>query len=149
MKDSLSSKQWGFLNDLMNTIIPASEHMPNASSVVTSYIKKELKNPSHFENILKLLETTETAARTKNYKGFSDLTEDEKETLLRSIEINDQNMFQELVNLVYNGYYTNRKVVELLGPDAGVTQPKGLSNPPFNPSIVDKVRTLGPNYRVI
>jgi hypothetical protein len=149
MSDSLSDEQWTFLEDLMNAVIPESEHMPRASSIVTPYIKNQLRSSFHFENILKLLETTETATRTKNRKGFSDLTKDEKETLLRSIEANDQNMFLEFVNLVYNGYYTSRKVVELLGPDAGVPQPKGFSNPPFNPNIVDRVRTLGTNYREI
>jgi hypothetical protein len=149
MSNSLSDGQWTFLEDLMNAVIPESKHMPKASSIVTPYIKNQLTSSPHFENILKLLETTETAARTKNRKGFSDLTEDEKETLLRSVEANDQNMFLEFVNLVYNGYYTSRKVVELLGPDAGVPQPKGFFNPPFNPNIVDRVRTLGTNYRAI
>ena len=149
MNQTLSDIQSTILKSRMDVIIPDSEHMPNASSVATQYVEKELQKPLHFDNLLKLINKTEQSARSKYGRLFSELTENEKETLVRTIEIEDRNMFQEFVNLVYNGYYTNPKVVGLLGSDAGAPQPKGFSNPPFNPNIVDRVRTLGPKYRSI
>ena len=149
MSQPLSDIQSTLLKGLMDIIIPDSEHMPSASSVATQYVEKQLEKRPQFDNMLELINKTEQSARSKYGRLFSELADNEKETLLKTIEIEDQNMFQEFVNLVYNGYYTNPKVVELLGPDAGIPQPKGFSNPPFNPNIVDRVRTLGPKYRSI
>ena len=56
-------------------------------------------------------------------------------------------MFGEFVTLAYNGYYTDESVVRLLGPDAGIPQPKGFLVASFNPAIVSNVRKLGQRYR--
>ena len=87
MSQTLSDIQSTLLKSLMDVIIPDSEHMPNASSVATQYVEKELQKPPHFDNLLKLINKTEQSARSKYGRLFSELTENEKETLVRTIEI--------------------------------------------------------------
>ena len=81
-------------------------------------------------------------------REFVDLTDEEKDEVLRSIESDEPDFFEALVQHSYNGYYTNRKVIELLGLQARPPQPRGHSLETGNLALIENVKKRGRAYRV-
>ena len=64
-------------------------------------------------------------AAAQNGSSFEELTGDQQDEILRSVESANPNFFDALARHAYNGYYTNPTVIEALGLDPTPPQPRG------------------------
>lgn len=150
MSSLLSEEQRFLLEDVLNNIIPGNDEMPAAGLVASDFVERSASGSAASKRIvLDMIAVADAAAGSYHNKPFSDVSDSSKESLLHIVEEQNKEIFSDFVNLVYDGYYTNPSVISLLGVDAGTPQPTGFSNPPFDPVIVDNVRTLGPRYRAV
>tara|TARA_B100000949_G_C13947838_1_gene311617 strand:- start:85 stop:537 length:453 start_codon:yes stop_codon:yes gene_type:complete len=150
MSDILTDSQLSMLRDILNTLIPADNNMPGAGSVATSFIETGAKKSATTKRtILDMLATTDAVSGLNHNRSFSDISNSSREPLLAIVEEQNRQIFSDFLNLAYDGYYTNPVVIKLLGHAAKTPQPTGFATQPFNPSIVDQVRTLGPRFREI
>ena len=148
MGDFLTDSQRATLVDVLDRIIPKEGEIPSAGQIATDYVETAATaSATTARVVLDTLVATDVAAGSHHGKPFLDIDDSAKETLLKMVEEQNPEMFSEFVRLAYSGYYTNTSVIERLGPDAGTPQPKGLPIAPFDPTIVEKVRNLGPRYR--
>ena len=46
---------------------------------------------------------------------FAQIGDEGKHSILQAVETSNPNFFQELVRQIYNGYYTNPQIFELIG----------------------------------
>ena len=150
MSDILTNPQLSLLKDILDTLIPADNNMPGAGSIATSFFETMAnKSAATKRTILDMLATTDAVSGLNHNRSFSDISNSSREPLLAIVEQQNNQTFSDFLNLAYDGYYTNPVVIKLLGPAAKTPQPTGFANQPFNPSIVDQVRTLGPRFREI
>ncbi len=150
MSNLLSQEQRSLLEDVLDNIIPGSDEMPAAGLVASDFVERSAIGSVAIKRIvLDIVSATDAMAGLHHNKRFLDVSDSAKESLLKIVEEQNKGIFSDFVNLVYDGYYTNPSVIDLLGVDAGVPQPTGFSNPPFDPGIVDDVRMRGPRYRVV
>lgn len=144
----LTRIQHDTLVDLLDQIIPNQDGMPGAGEISTTYIESDvLVSQRTAHTIVNILEATEAVANTHHSKPFSNLVDSAKKSSLQMVADQDPELFAAFVHLVYSGYYTNSAVSNLLGPTARKPQPEGFPVSPFDPSIVENVRNLGPRYR--
>ena len=84
-------------------------------------------------------------------KGFSDLSPEAREDVLRGIEAEMPQRFEVVVTAAYNAYYTDpvvRDVIELLTVyENRPPQPQCYSLEPFDESLLDAVKARGPIWR--
>ncbi len=85
------------------------------------------------------------AARTG--ASFEELDGDRKDEILRSVEADSPEFFDALVRYTYNGYYSNPKVVEVLGLDPRPPQPRGNRVERGDLSSLETVMERGQAYR--
>ena len=150
MSSLLSEEQRSLLEDVLNNLIPGNDEMPAAGLVASDFVERSASGSVAIRRIvLDIVAVMDAMAGLHHDKRFSDVSDSSKESLLKIVEEQNKDMFSAFVNLVYDGYYTNPSVTGLLGVDAGTPQPTGFSNPPFDPGIVDGVRTRGPRYRAV
>lgn len=147
MSDLLTDAQRAALAHVLDHIIPGEGDMP-AGQIAAGYVESAATaSAAAARTVLDALAATDAAAGSQHGKPFCDIADSQKEALLKVVEAQDPQVFDDFVSLVYRGYYTNASVIERLGPDAGTPQPKGFPIAPFDPAIVGKVRGLGPHYR--
>lgn len=79
--------------------------------------------------------------------GFEELSRDHQDEVLRGVEANSPQFFDLLVRHTYNGYYSNPKVVELLGLDPRPPQPRGNRVERGDLSSLQVVAERGQAYR--
>ena len=150
MSNFLTDTQRSLLKDVLNHIIPEDMVMPAAGQIAAGYVESASSTSEiTIRVVLDILALTDTTAGSLYGKPFSSISDSLKKPLLKIIEEKSPKLFSDFVTLVYNGYYTNASVIELLGPDARNPQPTGFQISPFNSEIVNNVRKLGTRYRAI
>ena len=144
----LTDTQRVLLKQLLDHIIPKEGEMPAAGEIAARHVEGAAEMSSVTARVvLDMMVVADAMAGSCYGKPFSDIADSSKEPLLKIIQEQYPRMFGEFVTLAYNGYYTDESVVRLLGPDAGIPQPKGFLVASFNPAIVSNVRKLGQRYR--
>ena len=83
--------------------------------------------------------------------GFGELTSDQQVEQLALLEQRDPAAFGALVNLTYNAYYTDPRVLERIEAKTGYAarppQPEGYELPPFDEQLLEVVRQREPFWR--
>jgi hypothetical protein len=82
---------------------------------------------------------------------FAELPGEVQDDTLRAIEGSEPAAFAGVVNLAYNAYYTDRRVLELIERRTGYTarppQPDGYELEPFDPAVLERTRQRAPFWR--
>ena len=83
--------------------------------------------------------------------GFLTLTDEEQDTVLRTVEQTQLVAFDRLVNFAYRGYYTDARVLRHLeatvGYPARPPAPLGHAMEPWDPTVLDRQRQRAPFWR--
>lgn len=135
------------------TLIPASGSRPNASEVgAAEYIDATvLMAPGLRPVLLQAIDQLEVIATTRARRGFPECTATERQLLLRELEASHHSdAFSMVRDFTYEAYYGHPKVLAALEADTGwsSTSPtRGSSMKPFDPTRLDRVRSLPPHWR--
>jgi hypothetical protein len=135
----------------MDEIIPANNTMPSASEVggvlyVLTILEELPELIPLFQGALAKLESSSLITFNS---GFSELSSDNRITILQAIEISDPELFGVLKNFTYESYYTNEKVFPLIGYEPHPTGTSGPDMEPFDEKLLDRVKNVPPMYTKI
>lgn len=118
--------QMDLATHVLDRIIPASEKMPGAGEIAVGYLDETVGRSPGLRRIFGHgLAQVEVCARRSHDRDFTALSGGEKDGVLRQVEGAEPAFFDALVRHTYNGYYTDPRVVELLGMEARPPQPGG------------------------
>jgi hypothetical protein len=137
------------------TLIPAAGRMPDAASVgAAEYIDATVHSvPSIRAALLHGIDEVERLAQEKTGKSFAECSPAEGERLLRQFQAaDDSDAFSMVNDFTYEAYYGHPDVLAAMEAENGWrgTGPMtGGEMAPFDPSLLARVRTMPPRYRVI
>jgi len=143
-----SDVQLELVTQVLNRIIPANDRMPGAGQIAVGFldgiIGRSASLKRRFGNGLFRIQAQAQQTHSKNFTSLSDA---EKDVVLHQVETAEEEFFDTLVRQTYNGYYTDPRVVELLGLEVRPPQPKGhqLDQGDFRP--LESVKKRGVIYR--
>jgi len=140
-----------------DTLIPANEHWPSAADVdAVGYIDRTVfLAPALRPIVLRGIERLEALAAERYVSGvrFADLrVVERREVLSRLEQLNPDGVFEIVLELVFEAYYRDERVVTILEERTGFSMQRamrGWEMQPFDESLLDRVRALPPRYRAL
>ncbi len=148
MSKFLSRNQRSLAAAILDRLIPRQGDMPGAGELgAADYLDDMAANSAQLARLFSRgLQDIEIAAARLG-PGFERLSEERQNEALRCVEANSPEFFDALVRHAYNCYYTNPKVVELLGLDPRPPQPRGNHVERGDFSSLKTVMERGQAYR--
>ena len=136
------------LTEVLNRIIPGNDKMPGAGEIGVDYLDQAVGDSPRLKRIFgNGLLQLEVGAHRDYAEDFPSLTGEQQDAVLRQIEADEGEFFDLLVRQTYNGYYTNGRIVELLGLEARPPQPLGHQVEQGNITLIENVKKRGIVYR--
>ena len=147
----LSDAQRDLLRAVLDRLIPADDHFPGAGELgIGPVVERSLVNSGTARRrFLEGLATIDVTSWRVADAGFLDLSSEQQDAVLKSVEQAAPEFFDQLVNLTYRGYYVNPTIIGLVGAETRPPQPIGHVLPAFDPALLAKVRARGPIYRPV
>ncbi len=146
---ALSEAQAALASDVLDQVVPAGDGFPGAGELgVVRHLDEAAGADPKLERLLADgLTAIETASRRMHGADFADLADGQKAATLKQVEAESPRFFETLVRQTYAGYYTDSRVIELLGLEARPPQPLGFHLQPFDSSMVENARKRGKIWR--
>ena len=133
---------------VLDRIIPPSDRMPGAGEVAVAYLDGVVSASASLRRSFSHgLAQIQVRAHQAHAADFAALSGAQQDTVLRQVEAAEPAFFEALVRRTYDGYYTNPRVVELLGLEFQAPQPKGHQVEPGDFSPIELVKQRGAVYR--
>ncbi|TMJ94059.1 MAG: gluconate 2-dehydrogenase subunit 3 family protein [Actinobacteria bacterium] len=125
-----------------DTLIPANEHWPSAADVdAVGYIDRTVfLAPALRPIVLRGIDRLEARVVER------------REVLSRLEQLNPDGVFELVLELVFEAYYRDERVVTILEERTGFSMQRamrGWEMQPFDESLLDRVRALPPRYRAL
>ena len=136
------------LDIVLNLIVPpsADARMPGAAEVgVPAYLAAEA--PDALPVLRQELDELDRRSRERWARGFAELEEVERKTLLGEMRAQAPSFMNRLAMETMACYYQHDRVVEALGREARPPYPKGYQVVQGDLSLLDPVRARGKIYR--
>ena len=146
---SFSQEQAALAAEVLDRIVPGRDGFPGAGELgVAQHVDRvAASDPGLGQLFQDGLASIGSAGREAHSADFADLADDQKVEVLRTVESESPQFFSMLVRHAYAGYYSNRRVIEMLGLEARPPQPLGFDLDPFDPAMVEKVSERGKIWR--
>jgi len=145
---TFTSAQRARLDLVLNLIVPPSAdgRMPGAAEVgVPAYLSAEA--PDALPELLQELEQLERRALERFARGFAQLGQGERQTLVGELRAQAPSFMSRLAQETLACYYQHERVLAGLGREARPPYPKGYQVAPGDLSLLDPVRARGKIYR--
>ena len=148
MAEFLSPQQRALLDAVLDRLIPTQGAMPGAGQAGTAdYLDGIVGDSPRLARLFSAgLRSVESAAARRG-ASFVEMTGDQQDEVLRSVESNKSAFFETLLMHTYNGYYSNPQVVEALGLEPRPPQPRGHAIELGDFGDLDVVVARGTAYR--
>lgn len=132
---------------VLDRIIPSAEGFPSAGEAgIVDYISRQAAQSFELKQSLsKGLADIESGGDV----AFAKLSDVEKDSVLREIEIEEPDFFDQLLIQTYNGYYTRSDILKLLDMEDRPPQPLGHQMDSMDASLLDEVIKRGRVYRKV
>lgn len=136
---------------LLDELIPASDGMPAASEVGTLPYFELLatSEPKLAETVNRSLSTVGTLATDRYSERFAALSRDRRGQVVAAFAQSSPDLFGRLRTYAYEAYYLEPRVWRRLGYEPYPTGRAGPSMEPFDPAMLDRVRTMGQRWREV
>jgi hypothetical protein len=151
--DSASSFMTDAQRELMvavlDRIVPRDGERPGAGEAgVAGHIDRVVGDSRHLKRwFADGLAAIAVASRALRSLDFAELSAEDKDTVLRQIESERHDFFEALVKNTYGGYYSDPKVLRILGLEDMPPQPRGYELEPFDLALLENVKKRGKVYR--
>ena len=144
----LSEIQYTLVTAVLDRLIPSQGDMPGAGEVGTAdYLDEIVAGSTQLARLFTHgLQDIEIAA-SRSGSGFDDLSVDQQDETLREVESDNPEFFDVLIRHTYNGYYSNPRIVQLLGLEPRPPQPRGNRVERGDLSSLEVVVERGQAYR--
>jgi hypothetical protein len=139
------------LRVVMDEIIPAGEGMPAASEVgsVDHLDRLMSRDPQIAGRIRESVVLLERLSREQFQSSFGLLPHDKRLTVLKLFERRNAASFSSLRDFIYEAYYVQPRVWELVGYECFTTNGAGPRMTDFDENLLAKVKTKPRNYREV
>ena len=135
---------------VLDRIIPSNDRMPSGGEIAVDFLDGFAGSAPHRKRLFgEGLMNIEAEASRVYSRAFQDLTGDQQDQVLKQVEAGHPAFFDQLVRQTYNGYYTNPRVVELLGLETRPPQPMGYRVEMGDFSSIERVKQRGGAYREV
>lgn len=151
-----SESQAALMKGVLNRIVPADSKYPGAGDLgLVAHLDRVLADPIYLAQSpigLRRLFTEgmrqiEQLALDWHSVSFVALNPEEQAETLQHVEETDPIFFDALVRHTYNGYYTDKRVLEICGAPVRPPQPTGHPLAPGDLSSLESVKARGQAYR--
>ena len=143
-----TDSQIELVTDVLNRIIPPSGKMPGAGEIAVDYLDQAVGGSPGLKRIFgRGLLGLEVNARRDYSRDFHDLSGEQQDAVLRLVEADEAEFFDLLVRQTYNGYYTESRIVKLLGLENRPPQPLGYQVEQGHIALIENVKNRGTFYR--
>ena len=143
-----SESQLELMTCVLDRIVPPGGKMPGAGTVALEYLDQVVGGRGDFRRLFgDGLPQIEIAAWGTYGRGFTELSEEERDGVLRHVEASEPSFLEALVRETYMGYYSNPLVVELLGLEVRPPQPRGHQLELGDLSDLENVKQRGAVWR--
>ena len=133
---------------VLDTLVPASAGFPGAGAIALDHVLAVAAGSPEVDALLSDgLLAVEQATRATGDAGLAPLAQDERETVLRSVERSHPVFFDALVRHAYDGYYSHPTIVARLGLDPGPPHPRGQRLAAHDLPDLARIIARGPIYR--
>ncbi len=145
-----SDAQIELVTQVLNRIIPANEELPGAGEIAVTFLDEVVGGSPRLKRIFNHgLSRIEVGAYRMYSQDFPSLSSEQIDAVLRQVEVDEGEFFDLLVRQTYNGYYTDPRIVELLGLEARPPQPLGHRVDQGNITLIENVKNRGIVYREV
>ena len=145
-----SDAQIELMIEVLNRIIPANEERPGAGEIAVNYLDDVVGGSPRLKRIFSHgLSQIEAGGYRMYTQDLPSLTGEQIDVVLRQVEVDEGEFFDLLVRQTYNGYYTDSRIVELLGLEARPPQPLGHRVEQGNITLLENVKNRGIAYREV
>ncbi len=135
---------------VLDRIIPANDKMPSGGEIAVDFLNGFAGGAPQRKRLFgEGLMNIEAEASHRHSRAFQELTGDQKDQVLQQVEAGHPAFFDQLVRQTYNGYYTNPRVVELLGLETRPPQPLGYRVEAGDFSSIERVKQRGSAHREV
>jgi hypothetical protein len=136
------------LTVVLDTLVPASGGFPGAGEVALDHVLAVAASSGDVERLVSRgLQAVEEATRAAGAADLASLSPDDRESVLRRVEESHAGLFEALVRLTYDGYYSHPTVVARLGLDPSPLHPRGHRVEARELPDLSRVIARGPIYR--
>ncbi len=144
----INSSQERLLQLVMDEIIPKSDKMPSASDVggMDYILSVFTEYPDLVEGFIQILTQLEEQSKASTKEEFGNLNKQSRIEVLKTFEKARTGQFLVLQNIVYESYYINEKVWELIGYKPYPTLLPGPQMAPFDESLLARVKQMSSLY---
>jgi Gluconate 2-dehydrogenase subunit 3 len=148
---ALDARQRNLLSAAMDEIIPAGDGMPAAGEVGgVDYLNRLARRDKEVANELRRsLSALERLNREQFRSSFLSLNREERVESLIAFQHQDKESFQMLRDYVYEAYYLQPRVRELIGYEFYPTDRTGPRMRAFDEAVLAEVRKKPKYYRVV
>ena len=145
----LTGPQNALMIDVLDRIIPREGKFPGAAEHgVVDHIDRIVGKSRNLRRLFSEgLASVDMVSLNMYSKGFSSLSDEQRDAVLRRVESERGEFFEALVRHTYAGYYSSPAVIRLLGLEARPPQPMGYQLDPFDPGLLERVKKQGKIYR--
>jgi hypothetical protein len=149
----LGAAQQATLAAWAERLIPASGSWPGADEVDAHMYADNCASRSRLlrSMLLRAVDTAEREALAAHRRAFAECSASEREQVLRGLADGaDGVLFDLVLELVFEGYYRDPRVLEVVEERTGfrVMAPvEGVELEPFDESLLERVRNLPPMLR--
>ena len=144
-----TAAQHPFLASILNRIVPAGGNFPAAGDLgVVAYLDTVVGQAADLKRLFAQGLARITIASQAQYgQEFVGASDDQKDAVLRQVEVANPTFFEALVQHTYSGYYSHPTVIRLLGIEVWPPQPRGHHLEPFDLGLLENIKQRGPLYR--
>ena len=133
---------------VLDRIVPPEGKMPGAGEAALEYVDRTVGSRGDYRRLWSDgLAQMEITAWSRHGRRFVKLSEEERDVVLALMDADEPKFLQSLVRETYIGYYSNPRVVGLLGLEARPPQPRGHHLEQGSLSGLEKVKQRGTLWR--
>lgn len=138
-----------------DALIPGNDAWPSASEADAHLYADNCaaRAPRHRALLTRAIAQVESAARERSPVGFAQCPKDDREAILRELETGDDaELFEFVLELVFEGYYRDPRVLEVVEERTGFrtrAPVDGVALQDFDESLVEEMRGRPPFVREV
>ena len=146
-----SEAQRELLSAVLNRIIPHQSGRPGAGDLgVAAFVENfASETPVRTRLFNQGLNALDTAVSEGPSGSFLDLEDQAKDDAIRKAELTNPTFFQQLVLQTYNGYYTDTRILDIIGYNVPKPPATGARPTLMDESLLDKQRRRAPFWRKV
>ena len=148
---NIDKSKLSLLKKVMDILIPEVDNLPSAGLLVTDEKILELLNKydKYSSSFNKFIDALRLDPYCRASGGFKSLNYESKENVLKELQHNIPDIFENILELIYLVYYSNNKVLNRINWKRKTLQPKGWELEKFNPEVLDTIKLRKPFWKEV